>query len=83
MTTMDRFKPPTAADDRAACMGCGDFMHYTALDDSGRCQNCRPDNTCQRCGGVGEIKDSLGQWDWSTAAAAWATCPDCKGTGEA
>ena len=37
---LDRFKPPTAADDRAACQRCEAIVHYTALDDQGHCPEC-------------------------------------------
>lgn len=40
---MDRFRPPDASDEMAMCAGCGGIVHYTALDDSGLCQECRPD----------------------------------------
>lgn len=40
---MDRFQPPTYADEFSHCAGCGECKHYTALDDDGLCQECQPE----------------------------------------
>lgn len=38
---LDRFKPPTAADEIASCQCCNARVHYTALDGNGLCWECR------------------------------------------
>jgi len=40
---MDRFSPPTAADDMATCVCCGEKFHYEKLNDCGECPYCRSD----------------------------------------
>lgn len=40
---LSRFQPPTASDEMAHCVGCERRVHYTALDDDGYCDYCRPD----------------------------------------
>jgi len=39
--SMDRFKPPTAADDLQRCAGCRVKMLPEFLDDEGNCQECQ------------------------------------------
>jgi hypothetical protein len=39
---MNRFALPAAADEYSHCNNCGERKHYTALDDEGLCQECRP-----------------------------------------
>ena len=40
---LDRFLPPTAADERATCQNCLTVVHYEELDDWGHCRDCRKD----------------------------------------
>lgn len=47
---MDRFKGPTAADELVRCGGCGEQVHYTALDDRGDCERCATGADCEECG---------------------------------
>lgn len=45
---LDRFKSPIASDELADCQGvCGQRFHYTALNESGLCLECRPDKTVE------------------------------------
>jgi hypothetical protein len=41
---LDRFQPPTDADDRAICQGaCQRILHYEELNDDGICEECAND----------------------------------------
>lgn len=38
-----RFRPPNYGDEIASCQSCNERFHYTALDDEGFCEVCRPE----------------------------------------
>lgn len=40
---MTRFRGPSRSDEYCNCVGCLALIHYTRLDDSGRCEYCRPE----------------------------------------
>lgn len=42
--TLDRFQPPTAADDVANCQNCGEAFHYEELSETGLCNQCQPED---------------------------------------
>lgn len=41
---LDRFQPPTAADDVANCQNCGEAFHNEALSEQGLCNQCQPED---------------------------------------
>ena len=41
---LDRFQPPTASDDMATCVCCGERFHYERLNDVGLCEDCRDED---------------------------------------
>lgn len=43
MSKLDRFAPPTYADEIEFCMFCMERFHYTELDDNGFCADCAPE----------------------------------------
>lgn len=41
MVNLDRFRPPTLADEMTLCNGCQRRVHYEACDEEGFCEECR------------------------------------------
>lgn len=70
--SMERFKPPTAADEKANCLGCWTIKHYTDLDDDGLCERCRHEP---------EQKENEMNYKSETDKARHLTSPYCSGNG--